>query len=207
MTSDPTLPDTGFLAPPAPSPGASRLFADDRGDMGYVMNLSHAWAHQPDLHDGLTELLKQAGAAAGLSFRQRGVLVAASAGALGDPHCSLAWGKRLAGEAGDDVAAAVLRGKDDGLGVGDRALARWARQLARDPNATTAGDVAALREAGLDDAQIAAMTLYVALRIAFSTVNDALGARPDQQLVAAAPEAVRSAVAYGRPPAGEASPA
>lgn len=207
MTTDATLPDTGFLAPPAPSPGADRLFADDRGDMGYVMNLSHAWAHQPELHDGLTELIRQAGAAAGLTFRQRGVLVAASAGELGDPHCSLAWGKRLAGETGDEVAAAVLRGQDDGLEAADRALARWARQLARDPNGTTADDVAALREAGLDDAQIAALTLYVALRIAFSTVNDALGARPDQQLVAAAPEAVRSAVTYGRAPAAGPSPA
>jgi hypothetical protein len=45
------------------------------------------------------------------------------------------------------------------------------------------------------------MTLYVALRIAFSTVNDALGARPDRRLVEAAPAAVHDAVSYGRPTA------
>lgn len=205
MPTDETLPDAGFLRPAAPSPDAERLFADDRGEVGYVMNLSRAWAHQPAAHDALMDLLKQAAAAAGLTFRQRGVLVAASAGALRDPHCSLAWGARLAGEAGEGVAAAVLRGEDDGLEPGDRALARWARQLAVDPNGTSPEDVEALREAGLDDAQIAALTVYVALRIAFSTVNDALGARPDQQLVAAAPEAVRSVVDYGRPPAAEPS--
>jgi hypothetical protein len=34
--------------------------------------------------------------------------------------------------------------------------------------------------------------------LAFSTVNDALGARPDWELAAAAPAAVRDAVGYGR---------
>ena len=36
----------------------------------------------------------------------------------------------------------------------------------------------ALRDAGFDDAQIFAITVFVAARLAFSTVNDALGARP-----------------------------
>ena len=49
------------------------------------------------------------------------------------------------------------------------------------------------------DAQSVALTVYAALRIAFSTVNDALGARPDRPLVEAAPAAVRAAVTYGRP--------
>ncbi len=60
----------------------------------------------------------------------------------------------------------------------------------------------ALREAGFDDARIFAITLFVALRIAFSTVNDALGALPDRALGAAAPSEVRDAVGYGRPVAG-----
>jgi alkylhydroperoxidase family enzyme len=201
MTTDQTLPDTGFLHPAAPSPAAEELFAGDRRDVGYVMNLSHAWAHQPDVHQALMDQLAQSAAAAGLSFRQRGVLVAASASGLGDPYCSLAWGGRLAGEAGEDVAAAVLRGDHEALDPQDRALARWARRLAQDPSGTTPADVAELRAAGLDDAQIVALTVFVALRIAFSTVNDALGARPDQQLVEAAPLSVREAVTYGRPAA------
>jgi alkylhydroperoxidase family enzyme len=200
-TPDETVVDRGFLASAAPSPGADQLFADDRADFGYVMNLSHAWAHQPAAHDGLMDLLKQTAATAGLSFRQRGVLVSATAGALGDPHCSLAWGNRLAGEVGDEVAAAVLRGDAAALDAADRALASWARTLTRDPNATEAADVQLLRDAGFDDAQIAALTLYVALRIAFSTVNDALGARPDRGLVEAAPPAVRESV-YLRTPTG-----
>ena len=102
---------------------------------------------------------------------------------------------------GAAAPAAVLRGDDAPLEAADQALAHWARTLTRDPNATGAAEVQALRDAGFDDAQIAALTLYAALRIAFSTVNDALGARPDRGLVEAAPPAVRSTVTYGRSPA------
>jgi alkylhydroperoxidase family enzyme len=78
-------------------------------------------------------------------------------------------------------------------------MAAWARKVATVPNATTPADVEALREAGLDDGQIFAITAFVALRLAFSTVNDALGAQPDAQLAASLPAEVRAAVTYGRP--------
>jgi hypothetical protein len=70
--------------------------------------------------------------------------------------------------------------------------------VAREPNSTTAEDVARLRTAGLDDRAIFEATMVVALRIAFTAVNDALGARPDAQFHAEAPEAVRAVVNYGR---------
>lgn len=75
----------------------------------------------------------------------------------------------------------------------------WARAVVRRPSATTAADVQALRDAGFDDRQIFAITLFVALRLAFSSVNGALGARPDRQLFDRAPAAVRSVVTSGRP--------
>ena len=77
-------------------------------------------------------------------------------------------------------------------------MAAWARKVARDPNATTPADVQALRDAGLDDEQIFAITTFVALRLAFSTVNDALGAQPDAQLAQSLPPEVRDAVTSGR---------
>ena len=43
-------------------------------------------------------------------------------------------------------------------------------------------------------------TAFVAFRLAFSTVNDALGAAPDKRLADDAPHAVRDAVSFGRPP-------
>ena len=191
--------DASFLPLPEPAPDVQRLYDEDLEEHGYVMNTSRLWAHQPDAHDRLFELLGQVASAAGLTFRQRGILVTATASTLGDSYCALAWGNRLAGEAGADLAGAVLRGDDSRLDRSERALAGWARRVARDANATTSGDIQALRDAGYDDAQILAVTTFVALRIAFATVNDALGARPDRALGDAVPAAVRDAVTYGRP--------
>ena len=193
--------DTGtFLAEPEPTEPARRLYAEDLDGDGYVMNLTRLWAHAPAAHDGFVALLDAATSAGDLTFRQKGVLVSAVASTLGDSYCSLAWGTRLAGEVGDETAAAVLTGDDTGLDPAEQALARWARAVARDPNGTTPEDVQALRDAGFGDVQIFAVTAYVAGRVAFSTVNDALGARPDAELLAQAPGAVRAAVDWGRPP-------
>src|SRR6266545_2087542 len=71
--------------------------------------------------------------------------------------------------------------------------------VARDPNATTAADVQALRDVGCSDSKIFTITVFVALRLAFSTVNDALGLRPDAALRSTAPGLVRDAVTFGRP--------
>ena len=84
------------------------------------------------------------------------------------------------------------------LDPAERALARWARRVTRDPNGTEPADVQAFRDAGFDDGQILAITVFVAVRIAFSTVNDALGAQPDRELEDAAPPALRDAVTFGR---------
>ena len=187
-----------FLTEPEPSPETQALYDGDIGQVGYVMNLSRMWAHNPRLHDGLFDLVAECFGAAGLSFRDRGILISAAASTIGDPYCSLAWGNRLAAASDATVAAGVLRGDDSGLDERERALARWARHVARDPNATTARDLAPLRAVGYDDAQVLAITTFVALRLAFSTVNDALGAVPDDELKAAAAPQVRAAVTWGR---------
>jgi alkylhydroperoxidase family enzyme len=189
----------GFLADPASSPAVEELYAEDVDDLGYVMNATRAWGQVPEASAGLFGLLQTVTDAGGLSFRHRAVLVLSTASTLGDSYCSLAWGGKLAAKAGADLAAAVLRGDDSGLDPAERALATWARRIARDPNGTSAADVQALRDAGFDDRQIFAVTVYAATRLAFSTVNDALGALPDRSLADGVPELVREAVTYGRP--------
>jgi len=188
-----------FLDEPPTSPDVQRLFDADLQGMGYVMNMTRLWAHDPEALDLLSALLGHVARAGSLTYRQRAILVASCASALGDSYCSLAWGKKLADDAGVGVAASVLRGVDEPLDESERALARWARRVAREPNSMTAQDVDSLRAAGFGDAQIFDLTLFVALRIAFSTVNDALGSRPDRELGVDAPVEVRDAVDFGRP--------
>ncbi|MGH7666528.1 MAG: carboxymuconolactone decarboxylase family protein [Candidatus Dormibacteria bacterium] len=191
--------EIGFLATPEPNSEAQRLFDDDTSELGYVMNASRLWAYQPAVLNGLFDLMRQATSAHRLTLRERGILVAACASTFGDSYCSLAWGSKLAGASDPRTAAAVIRGDDDPLGPQERAMARWARKVARDPSHTTSEDVQELRAAGLGDAQIFAITVFVGMRMAFSTVNDALGVRPDAAYRSSAPEAVLEAVTFGRP--------
>ena len=188
-----------FLEEPAVSAQVRALYDEDLADGGYVWNVSRLWAHQPHTQEQLFGLMSEAFKPSGLTFRQRGILVTAAASALGDSYCSLAWGGKLGKACDTAIAAGVLNGSDAGLTDQEKAIAAWARKVARDPNATTPSDIQALRDSGLDDGQIFAITAFVALRLAFSTVNDSLGAQPDGQLAQSLPAEVREAVTYGRP--------
>ena len=188
-----------FLPEPPVSAQVQALYDGDLEDDGYVSNGSRLWAHQPGTLSQLFGLMSEAFTPSGLTFRQRAILVTAAASALGDSYCSLAWGRKLGNVAGAAIAAGVLNASDGGLTDQEKAMAGWARKVARDPNATTPSDIQALRDSGLDDGQIFAITAFVALRLAFSTINDSLGAQPDAQLARSLPQQVREAVTYGRP--------
>jgi uncharacterized peroxidase-related enzyme len=188
-----------FLHEPPMSEEAQGLYDEDLADDGYVWNGTRLWAHQPDTLNRLFELMSQALAPSGLGFRQRGILVIAMASTLGDSYCSLAWSGKLSKKSGTGVALDVLNGSDAGLTGQEKAITGWARKVIRNPNATTAADIQALRDCGLDDGQIFAITAFVALRLAYATINDALGAQPDPQLLQSLPPLVRDAVTFGRP--------
>jgi alkylhydroperoxidase family enzyme len=192
----------GFLEMPEVSDAAQRMFDEDVEDYGFVMNASRLWAYAPEVCERLFELLGSVTKLGSLSLRQRGILVAAAASTRGDAYCSLAWGKKLADVSSAALAGSVLRGSDDGLDDAERTLAAWARRVVADPNGITDGNVDELRNAGFSDTQIFAITVYVAGRLAFSTVNDALGPLPDRELAASVPHEVRDAVHYGRPAEG-----
>jgi SAM-dependent methyltransferase/alkylhydroperoxidase family enzyme len=189
----------GFLQMPEVSDAAQRMFDEDVEEHGFVMNASRLWAYAPEVHESLFDLLGTVTRLGSLSLRQRGILVAAAASTLGDAYCSLAWGSRLANESSNTIAGNVLRGVEDGLDDSEKALATWARRVVSDPNGVTDANVGELRSAGFSDAQIFAITAYVAGRLAFSTVNDALGAQPDHELAVGVPREIRDAVQYGRP--------
>jgi uncharacterized peroxidase-related enzyme len=188
-----------FLAdPPLSAEVAAEYEADVTSD-GYVNNLTRVWCWRPDVLSAFQALRQGLLAGSGLSDREAAVMVVATAAARGDGYCALAWGSKLAALSDEATAASVLHGMDGGLSEREAALAGWSRQVVRDPNATSDADVGRLRDAGLTDLEIFEATAYIALRLAFSTVNDAVGARPDRQLAEKAPRLVREAVSFGRP--------
>lgn len=180
---------------------AAAYLENERASTGYVMNLERVWAWRPEVAESFVALRKQLMESSSLTAREFAVLVCATAHTLSDSYCALAWGPRLAAQSDAATAAAVLSGTDaNTMSARERALRRWAEQIVRAPSSTRAEQVEALRAAGLTDREIFDASAFVAFRLAFATVNDALGARPDAALVAAAPAEVRAAVTYGRPP-------
>lgn len=193
-----------------PPPGEERdgQYAADRDTYGYVWNYQRAWAWRPGLLADFVAVRSQLMEGSSLGDRDWAVMVTSMASELGDSYCSLAWGGKLAKLSDPETAAALLANGDAlALNERERALAAWTRRLIADPNGTTEADVARLRAAGLDDRQIFEATAFVAFRLAFSTVNDALGVEPDLQLAESVPAEIRAAVSYGRPPAAEPSTA
>lgn len=191
--------EASFLAPVDVTPPVQALYDEDIAEDGYVANASRLWAYQPATYAGLYELMGRAVADHSLTLRDRAILIVACASTLGDAYCSVAWGSKFAAMSDTSTAAGVLVGDDSGLTDAERVMAGWARKVAKDPGATSIADVDELRNAGFPDDRIFAITVYVALRIALATVNDALGARPDSQFRDSAPSDVLAAVTYGRP--------
>ena len=189
-----------FLDHPPASTSVDAAFASDLEGEGYIMNLTRLWCWRPDVADAFGDARSTLLDDCALTEADVALLVAATAAARSDSYCSLAWGRRLAKHVGPDVAGSVVSGGLDGLDERARALTTWARQVVSDPNATSTADVQGLRDAGLSDRAIFEATAHIAFRLAFSTVNDALAALPDTQVAEAAPDAVREAVTFGRPP-------
>lgn len=181
-------------------------YASDRDSDGYVWNVTRLWGWRADVYRDFAALRSSLMASSSLTDRDWAVLVTAAAAQLGDSYCSLAWGPKLAKLTDPETAAQLIAGeRTPALSEREQVLAAWTRRLVVDPNATTADDVARLRAVGLGDREIFEATAFVAFRLAFSTVNDALGAEPDRQLADAAPDPIRAAVGFGRPAGAEPS--
>lgn len=189
-------------------PGDERdaAYAADRDSDGYVWNVTRLWGWRADVYRDFAALRDSLMGSSSLTDRDWAVLVTATASQLGDSYCSLAWGAKLARLTDAETAAQLIANEPaPALSEREQMLAAWTRRLVEDPNSTTSDDVMRLRAVGLGDKEIFEATTFVAFRLALSTVNDALGAEPDRQLVDAAPDSIREAVRYGRPPAPEAS--
>lgn len=182
-----------LLGSPAETEASRALAQDDLTELGFVTNATTLWMHDPDSMTALFDLIVPTARGAGLTMAERGIATIVGSALTGDSYCPLAWGDKLARAATPEVAVSVLAGADDLLEERGRAVAAWARRVGSAPGSATTADVDRLRAVGFDDAQILRLTLFVALRIAFSTVNGALGARPEQAYVEHVDPAVREA--------------
>jgi SAM-dependent methyltransferase/alkylhydroperoxidase family enzyme len=191
-----------FLRDAPTTPESEAMCREDVEELGFVMNVSRLWSWQPKTVEEFFDLMSRA-TRDRLTFRERGLIVLATASTINDSYCSTAWAHKLTATIGADVAAAVLHGDDSALNPTEQAMTAWIRRVMRNATATTPADIDALRQAGIDDDVIFAITFFGAMRMAFSTINNALGAHPDMQFGTTVAPQVLAAVDYGRPMGSE----
>jgi uncharacterized peroxidase-related enzyme len=188
-----------FLSTPPADGLVQDIYGDSESEDGFVANFIRLWCWRPQVHLAYTKTRAMLLDQTELSPRETAVLNSATACTLRDSYCSIAWGTRLANLIDSATAGALLRREETpALSKREQALVAWVAAVVAQPSGTTRHDVEKLQAAGFSELEIFDATALVAFRLAFSTVNNALGARPDRQLANEAPLEVLASVNYGR---------
>ncbi len=177
---------------------AAELYEADRSRTGYVANHTRLFAHRPGVYAAWKQL--NGAIIEAMDLRRFELVTVAAARQLGSSYCLLAHGKRLADGFYDDdtVRALAADHRSAGLDPVDVAVMDLAEKVARDAGSVTVGDIEALRELGLADAEILDVVLAAAARCFFSKTLDALGVEPDSVYLSMEPT-LRSQLTVGRP--------
>lgn len=173
------------------------LYASQQARYGHVPNYALAFCHRPGLMALWADL--QAGIRHHMTRRRFELATIAAARALGNSYCALAHAEALTRYMPTAQVRAMASGRDAGaLTDAERAVMAYAEKVAGDAASITEADVAALRDHGLDDAEIFDVAATAAARAFFAKLIDALGVEADSRLHELDPE-LRDALTVGRP--------
>lgn len=181
---------------------ADRLAAyyqQQRSVWGFLPNYAAAFSTRPDVAEAWN--LLNATVRDGMDRRRFEIATIAAARALRSTYCTAAHSMFLRDVCGDEPTMVVLAGDPDGAGLEeqDRAVYRFAAQVAGDAASIGQDDVDELRAVGLTDAEIADVVFAAAARCFFTRVLDGLGAQLDVQTARAFTPDVLAALVVGRP--------
>jgi len=166
---------------------------------GYLPNYAAAFASRPDVARAWTAL--NVAVRDGMDRRRFELATIAAARALHSTYCTVAHSKFLRDACHDEATVLAIASDPEGgaLDATDRAVMAFARKVATDAAAISAGDVDTLRSVGLSDNDIADVVFAAAARSFFAKVLDAVGAQADHQLGEAFDPAVSAQMVVGRP--------
>lgn len=184
------------IAPADATGPVADMYRRQQGKYGYVPNYAKVFCHRPELMRLWADL--QAGIRRHVEPRTFELVTLAAAHALESSYCCLAHGSALTEHyAPGDVLAIAADPDPAALTPAERAMVRYARKVARDANAVTADDVAAMKAAGVTDAQVFDVAVMAAARAFLTKVVDGLGAEPDPAFLAL-DESLREPLTVGR---------
>lgn len=189
--------------PPAAADGPLRdTYAALQASLGYVPAYATAFSLRPEVYAAWTGLIGTIRAS--MDQRRYELVTLAAARALRSSYCSLAHATILAAKF-HTVRELALIASDPGaareasvLDPTDAAIMAFSAKVAREAPTVTAEDVQVLRDHGLTDPEIFDVAAAASARCFFSTLLDALGARPDAAYRELAEE-LRDELVVGRP--------
>jgi len=174
------------------------MYQRQENEWGYVPDYAKVFCHRPEVMERWGRLL--AAVKRPVDARRRELVTFAVAFELRHSSCSLAHGHQLAKMIGKEAVLAIAQGRDrDVLSEAECAMLRFARRIAADASAITAGEVAALKQVhGFGDDEIFDIAAVAASRCFFSKLLDALGSEPDSPFTQL-DEDLRRELTVGRP--------
>jgi uncharacterized peroxidase-related enzyme len=178
---------------------AADWFERQRGAWGYLPNYALPFARHADVARAWGALDKAI--RSHMDRRRFELATIAAARAYRSTYCVAAHAKFLRDECNDDHSMRVIAADPGGgtLDATDRAVIKFATQVAVDASSITATDVQALRDHGLTDEEITDVVFASAARAFFTKVLDAVGVQADVQLGEKFDADVRRQVTVGRP--------
>lgn len=188
----------------SPDPESAAAYATylagQRERWGFVPDYAACFASKPEVAQAWMAL--GAAAQAGMPRRRFEIATIAAAGARRSTYCTVAHVHFLQAACDDEATARAIAAdpSGDGLAEADAVVYRFAAAVARDPASIRQADIDELRAHGLTDAEIADIAYVVGVRLFFSAVLDALGARLDAQTAATLAPVVLAPLIVGREP-------
>lgn len=175
------------------------VLQQQRSAWGFLPNFAEAFSTRPEVATAWSLLNKTV--REGMDRRRFEIATIGAARALRPTYCTAAHSKFLRDECGDEFTVIALAEdpSGDGLDEQDRAVYKFAGQVARDAASIQQHDVDALRELGLTDADVADVVFAAAARSFFTRVLDGLGAQLDVQTAETFTPKVLASLVVGRP--------
>lgn len=177
----------------------AEFYQQQKRAWGFLPNFATAFSTRPEVARAWSLLNKSV--REGMDRRRFEIATIGAARALRSTYCTAAHSKSLRDECGDEPTLIAIAEDPSGEGLDeqDRAIYKFAAQVARDASSIQQDDVDALRELGLSDAAVADIVFAAAARSFFTRVLDGLGARLDMQTAETFAPDILASMVVGRP--------
>lgn len=172
------------------------MYVRQQRTWGYVPNYAKVFCYRPEVMARWGQLLAEIKRP--MSKRRFELITFVTAHEMRHSACALAHGKALREFFTAEQILAIAEDRLDGIvDPVERAMLRFARQIARDASKIGPADVATLQTHGYSAAEIFDIAATAAGRAFFTKLLDALGVLPDSAFLAA-DDAFRRTLTVGR---------